>query len=319
MSRPGRPHSGLRAQEESRCGTLEFIAVQRRVQKHVVFSSSTFTRGIPIRRIESPMQWSRKARHERWPYRTPSSFGEKPKGSARIRDRQPASSNNKLREDASSSRRAQCPPLYAILPLFPSTRRYVCALHCFQARGSGIHFNSRETRESRLSDLEATEIRIGAIDDAATMFVCIYFRRFFFRFEIAYTIFTKIGAKILHRVFDFKIILQIGRFYIIIYNQFKTDEISFIIYLYVKRTHAVHMPKFYIYRHSTPFSKISGRRTADSTVDRKHMFLARSSRFAGVCESNSCRVLVIKSGLNVNLHDADVGDDDDGSLPERVR
>lgn len=66
------------------------------------------------------------------------------------------------------------------------------------------------------------------------------------------------------------------------------------------------------------FSEIAGRRTADSSSDRKHMFhiLAKTSRFASMrTESGSCRVLVIKRGLNAN----DGFGEDDGSLPERVR
>lgn len=39
------------------------------------------------------------------------------------------------------------------------------------------------------------------------------------------------------------------------------------------------MAKFDIFRHTARrFSEISGRRTADSTVDRKHVSLARTSR-----------------------------------------
>lgn len=81
------------------------------------------------------------------------------------------------------------------------------------------------------------------------------------------------------------------------------------------RKHAIRVKILYL--HISLSSKIAGRRTTDSSGDRKHMFLARTSRFASMrTESSSCRMLIIKRGLNVNLYDVD---DVDGSLPERVR
>lgn len=134
------PEDPIMARERKRkvgvvlSGSLQYRSEYRSTFSHRRGeSSSTFTRGIPTRRIESPMQWSRKTRRP-VPYRT-WSFGKKPKGSARIRDRQPASraSNNVVRAHASSPVEYNAHHCTRPSPSFPSTREirvhYIVSRH----------------------------------------------------------------------------------------------------------------------------------------------------------------------------------------------
>lgn len=157
MSKLARSHTGPRAQEESRCGTLGFIAVQKPVQKHVFSSScessSTFTRGIPIRRIESPC--NDQGRHDG---ALPDLIVAKSQNSTRIRDRQPTSctSNKVKRIQPLEHNATHCIHLPRPSSSFLLHEKYTI-MTCLQAHVAWRHrnaFNSREeTRTARILNL----------------------------------------------------------------------------------------------------------------------------------------------------------------------